>query len=83
MYSRVTVEKEFLKHGIKIDWSKLSGTAYENNPKLLLNEYLLVKNTLDEIAGSAVPFADDWLGSIESGDNGQLTDQEMRGLGML
>jgi hypothetical protein len=80
---RIAVEKKLALLGVKVDWSKLSGTAYEDNPKLLLDEYLLVKNKLDEIAGSAVPFADDWLGSVESSDDGQLTDEEMRELRMF
>jgi hypothetical protein len=81
--ARKSVEKEFSKIGVKVDWNKLSGTDYENNPKLLLGEYLLVKNTLGEIAGNALLFPDDWLGSVVSNDTGLLTDEEMRGLGML
>jgi hypothetical protein len=83
IHSRAAVEKELLKHGVKVDWSKLYGTAYVDNPKLLLDEYLLVKNALGEITESGVPFSDDWLGSVASGDDGLLTDEEMRGLGML
>jgi hypothetical protein len=80
---RITVEKKLSKLGIKVDWSKLSGTDYESNPKLLLDEYLLVKNTLDETAGNAVSISDDWLGAVESEDTGLLTDEEMRELGMI
>jgi hypothetical protein len=80
---RIIVETKLLKFGVKVDWSKLSGTDYESNPKLLLDEYLLVKNTLGEIAGNAMPFPDEWLGSFESGDTGLLTDEEMRELGIL
>jgi hypothetical protein len=80
---RESVEKKLAQLGVKVDWNKLSGTAYEDNPQLLLDEYLLVKNALGEIAGSAVPLSDDWLGSVASGDDGMLTDVEMRGLGMI
>jgi hypothetical protein len=80
---RAVVEKKLARLGVKVDWSKLSGTAYEDNPNLLLDEYLLVKNTLGEIAGSAVPFSDDWLGSVTSSDTELLTDEEMRGLWMI
>jgi hypothetical protein len=80
---RAIVERKLTRFGVNVDWSKLSGTAYEDNPQLLLDEYLLVRNTLGEIAGSTVPSSDDWLGSVASGDAGLLTDKEMRGLGML
>jgi hypothetical protein len=81
--SRLSVEKKLARLGVKVDWDKLSGTAYEDNPKLLLEEYLLVKNAIDDIAGNAMIFSDDFLGSVDSGDAGLLTDEEMRGLGML
>jgi hypothetical protein len=80
---RAVVEKKLARFGVNVDWSKLSGTAYEDNPKLLLDEFLLVRKTLGEIAGSTVPSSDDWLGSVDSGDTGLLIDEEMRGLGML
>jgi hypothetical protein len=40
------VEKKLARLGVKVNWSKLCGTAYEDNPKLLFDEYLLVKNAL-------------------------------------
>jgi hypothetical protein len=82
-YSRDAIEKKFTRLGVKVDWDKLSGTAYADNPQLLLDEYLLVKNTLGEIAGNVEPFPDYWLGSIASSGDGQMTNEEMRGLGML
>jgi hypothetical protein len=82
-WNREEVNKKLGWLGVKIDWDKLSGTAYENNPKLLLDEYLLVKNALGDVSGNAVLSPDDFLGSVYSGDTGELTDDEMRGLGML
>jgi hypothetical protein len=79
---RNAVEKKLARLGVKVDWDKLSGTAYEDNPKLLLEEYLLVKNAIGDIAGNAMMFSDDFLGSVDSGDAGLLTDEEMRELGM-
>jgi hypothetical protein len=80
---RNVVEKKLARLGVKVDWDKLSGTAYEDNPQLLLDEFLLVRKTLGEIIGNAVSFYDDWLGSVESGDAGLLTDEEMHRLELL
>jgi hypothetical protein len=82
-WNREDFEKKLARLGVKVDWDKLSGTAYENNPKLLLDEYLLVKNTLDDVVGNAVLSPDDFLGSVYSGNAGELTDDEMRNLEML
>jgi hypothetical protein len=82
-WNRVNVEKKLARLGVKVDWDKLSDTEYEKNPKLLLDEYLLVKNAFGDVAGNALLFPDDFLGSVYSGDTGGLTDEEMRGLGLM
>jgi hypothetical protein len=82
-WNREDVEKKLALFGVKVDWNKLSGTDYEKNPKLLLDEYLLVKNALTDVGRNAVLSPDDFLGSVYSGDTRGLTDEEMRGLGMM
>jgi hypothetical protein len=80
---RTYVEREFAKLGASINWHKIIGTAYENNPRLLLQDYLTLRNALINTFGSAAFTPDDFLGSVSSGDQGKLTESEMRELEML